>query len=125
MIKTFANFIKKETKDIKKVEPKKDDVLLAKEYEKCGGKDKKVKDVLEDIDLTAYEYSLKDIEPIALKDNPNFKKSMALPLALQYVKDNDEEYYKKLLILEIGDIDRTEELNDLHDYYMEGKEDDE
>lgn len=125
MIKSFAKFIKREAEDVKKVEPNKDEVLLAKEYEKCGGKDKKVEEVLQDIDLTAYEYDLGDIEDIALKDNPNFKKSMALALALQYVKDNDEKYYKKLIILEIGDIGRTEQLNDVYDSYMEGKEDDE
>ena len=119
MIKTFANFIKKETSNIKEVEPKKDEVLLYKEYENCGGKEKEVKDVLSRIDLTAYEYELDDIEPIALKDNPNFKKSLALALALQYVKANDEDYYKKLLILEIGDIDRTKELNDVYDSHME------
>lgn len=119
MIKTFAKFIKKEAEDTKKVEPKKDDILLVKEYEKCGGKDQKVKDVLNDIDYIAREYSLADIEPIALKDNPNFKKSMALPLALQFVKDNDEKYYKKLIILEIGDIGKTDELNDVYDSYMD------
>lgn len=117
MIKTFAKFIKRETEDAKKVEPKKDELLLAKEYGKCGGKDKKVEEVLKGIDLIENEYDLGDIEDIALKDNPNFKKSMALPLALQFVKENDEKYYKKLLILEIGDIDRTEQLNDVYDSY--------
>jgi hypothetical protein len=117
MIKTFAKFIKKETEDAKKVEPKKDELLLTKEYEKCGGKDKKAEEVLKGIDYIAREYDLGDIEDIALKDNPNFKKSMALALALQFVKENDEKYYKKLLILEIGDIDRTEQLNDVYDSY--------
>jgi hypothetical protein len=122
MIKSFAKFIKREAEDAKKVEPKKDEVLLAKEYEKCGGKDRKVEGILHDIDLTAYEYDLGDIEDIALKDNPNFKKSMALALALQFVKDNDEKYYKKLIILEIGDIGRVDQLNDVYDSYMPEEE---
>ena len=122
MIKTFVDFIKKQSNEIESQKPENNEVLLSDEYKKCGGKDANVEKLLKSIDYTAYEYELEDIEPIALKDNPNFEKSMALALALQYVKDNDKDYYKKLIILEIGDIDRTEELNDVLDSYEDGEQ---
>lgn len=67
-------------------------------------------------EIEEIKYTIEQLEEIALDSrNYCYSKSTAFQLALEFIKEQDEKYYKYLLLREIEEMERTDELEELYD----------
>ena len=72
------------------------------------------------LNMTYKDFTIEQLETIAFEHNYSLEKSEAFELALDFVKQHDEDRYKYLLYKEIEALERVDDLE-----YLTYQEDDE
>lgn len=67
-------------------------------------------------EIEEIKYTVEQLEEIALNSrNYTYSKSTAFQLALEFIKEQNEKYYKYLLLKEIEEMEIIDELEELYD----------